>query len=100
MPAWKAVRTGRHEYDPFLLRQRHQPRVHWHFAGLPRQRLRGRATLALAFFALVFTAIGCGGATGLDPGTAKGSYIVVVTDTSGSGLTQSQTSVNLPTTIH
>jgi FtsP/CotA-like multicopper oxidase with cupredoxin domain len=66
---------------------------------LPRRKLRDRALLALSFIALIFTAIGCGGATGLDPGTAKGSYVVVVTGSSGSRSAQSQSSVNVPITI-
>jgi hypothetical protein len=34
-----------------------------------------------------------------DPGTAKGTYTVVVTGTAGSGSSQYQTSVNVPITI-
>ena len=46
-----------------------------------------------------FTSIGCGGTAKTDPGTAKGTYIVVVTGTAGSGSSQSQASVNVPITI-
>jgi FtsP/CotA-like multicopper oxidase with cupredoxin domain len=67
---------------------------------LPRRRLRSRAILGLVFFALLFTIIGCGSAAKLDPGTATGSFTVVVTGTSGSGSAQYQTSVNVPVTIH
>jgi FtsP/CotA-like multicopper oxidase with cupredoxin domain len=67
---------------------------------LPPRKLRGRALLALALIAIISAALGCGGATKLDPGTAKGSYIVVVTGMSGSGSTQYQTSVNVPITIN
>jgi hypothetical protein len=66
---------------------------------LPRQKLRGRALLALTIIAIVFGAIGCGSATKLDPGTPKGSYTVIVTGTSGTGSAQFQTSVNVPITI-
>jgi FtsP/CotA-like multicopper oxidase with cupredoxin domain len=66
---------------------------------LPRRMLRGRALLALAFIAIFFMALGCGSATKLDPGTAKGSYKLVATGTSGSGSTQSQATVNIPITI-
>jgi hypothetical protein len=66
---------------------------------LPRRRWRGKAMLALGFVAFVFTAIGCGSATKTDPGTAKGTYTVVVTGTAGSGASQYQTSVSVPITI-
>ena len=49
--------------------------------------------------AVVFTAIGCGGSAKIDPGTAKGTYTIVVTGTAGSGSSQYQTSVNVPVTI-
>jgi hypothetical protein len=55
--------------------------------------------LALGFVAFVFTVIGCGSATKTDPGTAKGTYTVVVTGTAGSGASQYQTSVSVPITI-
>jgi hypothetical protein len=56
--------------------------------------------LLLAALALVFSAVGCGAATKLDPGTAKGSYLVAVTGTAGSGATQYQATANIPITIH
>ena len=49
--------------------------------------------------AIVFTVIGCGGTAQTNPGTAKGTYTVVVTATAGSGSSQDQTSVNVPITI-
>jgi FtsP/CotA-like multicopper oxidase with cupredoxin domain len=66
----------------------------------PRKRLRTRVVLGLAFIAIVFTALGCGSATQVDPGTAKGSYSVVVTGTAGTGSTQYQASINVPITIN
>ena len=44
-------------------------------------------------------AIGCSGSAGTDPGTAKGTYTVVVTGTSGTGTSAIQTTVNVPITI-
>jgi uncharacterized protein YceK len=55
--------------------------------------------IVLAFLAIMFTVIGCGSAAKIDPGTAKGTYMAVVTDTAGSGSTQSHASMNVPTTI-
>ena len=58
--------------------------------------------IVLAFMAIVFTAIGCSGTTKIDPGTAKGTYNVVVmgsAGSSGNGSGQYQTSVNVPITI-
>jgi hypothetical protein len=43
--------------------------------------------------------IGCNAAAKTDPGTAKGTYTVVFTGTSGTGSSQVQTSVNVPITI-
>jgi FtsP/CotA-like multicopper oxidase with cupredoxin domain len=65
----------------------------------PRRRWRGVATIVLALLAIALTAIGCGGTTKTDPGSAKGNYIVVVTGTAGSGSSQYQSSVNVPITI-
>jgi hypothetical protein len=48
---------------------------------------------------IVLTFIGCGGTAQTDPGTAKGTYTVVVTGTTGSGPSQYQASVNVPITI-
>jgi FtsP/CotA-like multicopper oxidase with cupredoxin domain len=53
----------------------------------------------LASIALACAAIGCGSSPKIDPGSAKGSYIVVVTATAGSGSLQYQASVNVPLTI-
>jgi FtsP/CotA-like multicopper oxidase with cupredoxin domain len=66
---------------------------------LPRRRWRNTTISVLALLAIVFTAIGCGGSTKIDPGTAKGAYTIVVTGTAGSGSGQSQSSVNVPITI-
>jgi len=67
--------------------------------AFPRRRWRGRAIVAMAFLAIMFTSIGCGGVAKIDPGTSKGTYIVVVTGTAGSGISQYQTSVNVPITV-
>ena len=67
--------------------------------ALPQRRWRGTAMIALAFLAILFTVIGCGSTAKIDPGTPKGTYTVVVTGTSGSGSSLSQTSVNVPITI-
>ncbi len=66
---------------------------------LPRRRGRNTVLALLAAMAVVFTAIGCGGTAKIDPGTAKGSYIVVITGVAGSGSSQTQTSLNIPVTI-
>jgi len=66
---------------------------------LPKRRGRNAALSLLAILAIVFTAVGCGGSAKIDPGTAKGTYTVVVTGTAGSGSSQYQTSVNVPVTI-
>jgi FtsP/CotA-like multicopper oxidase with cupredoxin domain len=65
----------------------------------PRRRGRTTAISLLAFLAIVFTAIGCGGTTKTDPGTAKGTYTVVVTGAAGTGSSQYQASVSVPITI-
>jgi FtsP/CotA-like multicopper oxidase with cupredoxin domain len=65
----------------------------------PRRRGRNTAIGVLAFIAIALTIIGCGGTTGADPGTAKGTYTVIVTGTAGTGSSQYQTSVNVPITI-
>jgi FtsP/CotA-like multicopper oxidase with cupredoxin domain len=66
---------------------------------LPRRRWRHTAMSLLAVLAIAFTVIGCGGVAKTDPGTATGSYSVVITATAGSGSSQYQTSVNVPITI-
>ena len=53
----------------------------------------------LAILAIAFTIVGCGGSAKIDPGTAKGTYRVVVTGTAGGGSSQYRTSVNVPITI-
>ncbi len=70
------------------------PRRKW-----PRRGWRNTAISVLAFLAIAFTAIGCGGSAKIDPGTAKGTYVVVVTGTAGSSSGRSQASVNVPITI-
>jgi hypothetical protein len=58
----------------------------------------------ILFFALVFTAAGCGSATKTDPGTtdpgtAKGTYTIVVTGAAGGGPSQYKVSASVPITI-
>jgi len=71
--------------------------------ALPRRRTRVHTTLTFlmtaALSAALFMAIGCSGSAGTDPGTAKGTYTVVVTGTSGTGASAIQTTVNVPITI-
>jgi FtsP/CotA-like multicopper oxidase with cupredoxin domain len=69
---------------------------------LPGRRRRSSILLTLMCMAILFTAIGCnsGGAASTDPGTAQGTYNVVVMGTTGSGSQQSQVSVNVPVTIN
>ena len=85
-PGWLAAGGGASLACVFLL-------------ALPRRRGRGQAMLVLGFMAIVFGAIGCGSAAKTDPGTARGTYSVVVTATAGSGSQQYQTSANVPITI-
>lgn len=66
---------------------------------LPRRRWRNSTLSVLAILAIAFTIVGCGGSAKTDPGTAKGTYTVVVTGTAGGGSSQYQTSVNVPITI-
>ena len=66
----------------------------------PRRSRRIRTMLLLAMTAVLLTGIGCGGsAAKSDPGTAAGTYTVIVTGTSGSGSSLSQSSVNVPVTL-
>jgi hypothetical protein len=67
--------------------------------GLPQRRWRGKAMFGLTFMSILFTVIGCGGTAKIDPGTAKGTYTVLVTATANSGSSQEQTTVNVPITI-
>jgi FtsP/CotA-like multicopper oxidase with cupredoxin domain len=83
-PSWFAASGGASLACVFLL-------------AFPRRRWRSRTMFVLAFTAIAFTAMGCGGTAKTDPGTAKGTYTVVVTGAvSGSG---DQASVNVPITI-
>jgi FtsP/CotA-like multicopper oxidase with cupredoxin domain len=67
---------------------------------LPRRRWRNTALSLFAILAVAFIIVGCGGGSAkADPGSAKGTYMVVVTGTSGSGSSAYQTSVNVPITI-
>lgn len=67
----------------------------------PRRRWRDVAMSVLAFLAVTFILAGCGGSAKIDPGTAKGTYMVVVTGTAGSGGSSApyQASVNVPITV-
>jgi FtsP/CotA-like multicopper oxidase with cupredoxin domain len=68
---------------------------------LPRRRWHNTALCVLAVLALAFMVAGCGGSSlKTDPGTAKGTYTVVVTGTAGSGSSRYQTSVNVPITVN
>jgi FtsP/CotA-like multicopper oxidase with cupredoxin domain len=67
---------------------------------LPRRRWRTQVTLAVGCLAGLSILAGCGGgAAKIDPGTAMGTYTVVVTGVSGSGASQVQTTVNVPITV-
>lgn len=65
----------------------------------PRRRWRNIGIVVLMLLANVLLVIGCGGLTKIDPGSPKGSYIVVVTGTAGSGSSAYQVSANVPVTI-
>jgi FtsP/CotA-like multicopper oxidase with cupredoxin domain len=65
----------------------------------PRRRGRNIALGVLAILSIALSVIGCGGSAKTDPGTAKGTYMVVVTGTAGSGSSQFQTSVNVPISV-
>jgi len=101
---------------PHPLSSRVTPERGWFLAGggtslaclvlliVPRRRwngrvAKGRAMLALALLAAGFTFAGCGSSAKTDPGSAKGTYSVVVQGTSGSGTSQYQSSVSVPITI-
>jgi Multicopper oxidase/Bacterial Ig-like domain (group 3) len=66
---------------------------------LPRRRWRNATVSVLALMAAAFLVIGCGGSSKTDPGTASGTYTVIVTGSAGSGSSAYQTSVNVPITI-
>ncbi len=66
---------------------------------LPRRKGRNTTLWLLAILAIAFAVIGCGSTVKTDPGTAAGTYTVVVTGTAGSGSSLYQTSVNVPITI-
>ncbi len=66
---------------------------------VPRRRWRNTALSVLAILAITCTVLGCGSSGRTDPGTAKGTYMVVVSGSAGSGTSTYQTSVNVPVTI-
>jgi len=66
---------------------------------LPRRKGHYLTLGLLAIFAIEFTLIGCGGAAMTDPGTSKGTYMIVVTGVAGSGSSLNQASVNVPVTM-
>jgi FtsP/CotA-like multicopper oxidase with cupredoxin domain len=66
---------------------------------LPGRRWR-KPALSLLAVAIFLTVAGCSaGSAKNDPGTAKGSYNIVVTGTAGSGGSEYQTSVSVPITV-
>ena len=68
--------------------------------GLPGRRRAGLWLLLLMPLAALALTTGCSsGAAKLDPGSAKGTYVVVVTGSSGTGAAQVQSSVNVPVTL-
>jgi FtsP/CotA-like multicopper oxidase with cupredoxin domain len=66
---------------------------------LPRHKWRDTTLGLLVLLVIIFTVVGCGGSANSDPGTAKGTYMVVITGTAGSGSSQYTTSVNVPITV-
>jgi FtsP/CotA-like multicopper oxidase with cupredoxin domain len=66
---------------------------------LPRRRSRYTAISIMALVAIGLIVAGCGGSTKADPGTAAGTYMVVVTATGGTEASQYQTSVNVPIAV-
>ncbi len=67
---------------------------------LPRRRRNRSAVSLLAVLATLCSAIGCGSTVRTDPGSAAGTYAVLVTARAGSGTSQSQMTVTVPVTIH
>jgi hypothetical protein len=65
----------------------------------PRRKARNIAVGFLGLLSIVLVIAACGGSARTDPGTAKGTYTVVVTGTAGSGSTAYQSSVNVPITV-
>jgi FtsP/CotA-like multicopper oxidase with cupredoxin domain len=66
---------------------------------LPRRRWRNTMLGIVGFIAISSLIAGCSGSPATDSGTTKGTYVVVVIATSGSGSSQIQASVNVPITI-
>ncbi len=66
---------------------------------LPRRKGRNPALCILAGVVSVSIVAGCAGSSKTDPGTAPGTYMVVVSGTAGSGASQYQTSVSVPITV-
>jgi FtsP/CotA-like multicopper oxidase with cupredoxin domain len=64
-----------------------------------RQKWRVPAVVGLIVLAILSMAAGCGGGAKLVPGTAAGTYNVVVTGTSGSGSAQIVHNVAVPITV-
>jgi hypothetical protein len=67
--------------------------------ALPRRRVRNTLLSVAGAIAILSLVIGCGGTAGTDPGTARGTYVVVVTGTAVNGSSPSQSSVNVPITL-
>ena len=96
---------------PHPLSSRVTPSHAWFLAGgstslaclvlliVPRWRWKGNAMPVLVLLAAGFTLAGCGSTAKTDPGSAKGTYSVVVQGTTGSGASQYQSSISVPITI-
>ena len=75
------------------------------FFFLPASRRRRSTMLVLWLVASASALVGCSGssrmntANGTDPGTAIGSYVVLVTGTAGTGSAQYTTTVNVPIVV-
>jgi hypothetical protein len=67
---------------------------------LPARKRYRNMLLVLLSFSILYLSVGCSGtAAKTNSGTPKGSYIVLVTGSSGSGSSQIQTTVSVPITI-
>jgi FtsP/CotA-like multicopper oxidase with cupredoxin domain len=67
---------------------------------LPARKRYRNMLLALLSVSILYLSVGCSGtAAATNSGTPKGSYIVVVTGSSGAGSSQIQNTVNVPITI-